>query len=189
MSDTIEKVSIIISKGSLEGVYPGLIMANGARMEGIDANLFFTFFGMDAISRKRHEHIKAAAVGNPGLHMATWLGGLPGMSAIVAASARPRGRAVAIRSSIQFSLYIAANEKNASGQWSLAERRVPREVVEHLTGRSAERTTGGTGGDARPRHQLLATHDRGSGARTPGRFSTESRTRWGATRARRDRRG
>ena len=51
-------------------------------MEGIDANLFFTFFGMDAISR-RHDHIKAATVGNPGLHLATWLGGLPGMSAIV----------------------------------------------------------------------------------------------------------
>jgi len=38
--DTIEKVSIIISKGSLEGIYPGLIMANGARAEGIEANLF-----------------------------------------------------------------------------------------------------------------------------------------------------
>jgi peroxiredoxin family protein len=83
MSDQIEKVSIIVSKGSLEGVYPGLIMANGARMEGIEANLFFTFFGMDAISRKRHDHIKAATVGNPGMHLATWLGGLPGMSAIV----------------------------------------------------------------------------------------------------------
>ncbi len=34
MGDTIEKVSIIISKGSLEGIYPGLIMANGARAEG-----------------------------------------------------------------------------------------------------------------------------------------------------------
>jgi peroxiredoxin family protein len=45
----IEKVSIIVSKGSLEGIYPALIMANGARMEGIEANLFFTFFGMDAI--------------------------------------------------------------------------------------------------------------------------------------------
>jgi peroxiredoxin family protein len=83
MSDTIGKVSIIISKGSLEGVYPGLIMANGARMDGIAANLFFTFFGMDAINKKRHDHIKAATVGNPGLHLATWLGGLPGMSAIV----------------------------------------------------------------------------------------------------------
>ena len=64
MSDTIEKVSIIISKGSLDGIYPGLIMANGARAEGIDANLFFTFFGLDAIHKKRHEHIKVATVGN-----------------------------------------------------------------------------------------------------------------------------
>jgi peroxiredoxin family protein len=29
-------------------------MANGARAEGIEANLFFTFSGLDAISRKRH---------------------------------------------------------------------------------------------------------------------------------------
>ena len=56
-------------------------MANGARMEGIEANLFFTFFGLDAIQRKRHDHIKVATVGNPGMHIATWLGGLPGMSA------------------------------------------------------------------------------------------------------------
>ncbi|HRC08758.1 MAG TPA: DsrE/DsrF/DrsH-like family protein [Miltoncostaeales bacterium] len=79
----IEKVSIIISKGSLEGIYPGLIMANGARAEGIEANLFFTFFGMDAIHKKRHEHIKVSTVGNPGMHMATWLGGVPGISSVV----------------------------------------------------------------------------------------------------------
>ncbi len=81
-SEPIEKVSIIISKGSLDGIYPGLIMANGARAEGIEANLFFTFFGLDAIHKKRHEHIKVATVGNPGMHMATILGALPGMSAI-----------------------------------------------------------------------------------------------------------
>ena len=83
MSGTIEKVSIIVSKGSLEGVYPALIMANGARMEGIEANLFFTFFGMDAINQKHYEHLKVATVGNPGLHIPTMLGGLPGMSALV----------------------------------------------------------------------------------------------------------
>ena len=83
MSDTIQKVSIIISKGSLEGVYPGLIMANGARMEGIEANLFFTFFGMEAINKKHYEHLKVATVGNPGLHIPTMVGGLPGMSAFV----------------------------------------------------------------------------------------------------------
>jgi len=82
MGDTIEKVSIIISKGSLDGIYPGLIMANGARAEGIDANLFFTFFGLDAVHRKRIEHIKVATVGNPGMHMATLVGALPGMSAL-----------------------------------------------------------------------------------------------------------
>jgi peroxiredoxin family protein len=79
---TIEKVSIVISKGSLEGVYPGLIMANGARMEGIEANVFFTFFGLDAIRRERIEHIKVATVGNPGMHIPTMIGGLPGMSAL-----------------------------------------------------------------------------------------------------------
>ncbi len=79
-NEPIEKVSIIISQGSLEGIYPGLIMANGARMEGIEANVFFTFFGLDAIHKERQGKIKVATVGNPGMHMATWLGGFPGMS-------------------------------------------------------------------------------------------------------------
>ena len=81
--DPIEKVSIIVSKGALEDIYPALIMANGARNEGIEANLFFTFFGMDAIHKERHDHIKVATVGNPGLHIPTWAGGLPGVSALM----------------------------------------------------------------------------------------------------------
>ncbi len=79
---TIEKVAIVISKGSLEGIYPGLIMANGARMEGIEADLFFTFFGLDAIRKDRQAKIKVATVGNPGMHMPTLLGALPGFSAL-----------------------------------------------------------------------------------------------------------
>jgi len=70
----------VISKGSLEGIYPGLIMANGARMEGIEADLFFTFFGLDAIRKDRVEKIKVATVGNPGMHLPTWLGAIPGMA-------------------------------------------------------------------------------------------------------------
>jgi peroxiredoxin family protein len=79
---TIEKVSIVVSKGSLEGIYPALIMANGARMEGIDADLFFTFFGLEAIRADRQAGIKVATVGNPGMHMPTLLGALPGFSAL-----------------------------------------------------------------------------------------------------------
>ena len=87
MAEPIEKVSIVVSRGSLEGVYPGLIMANGARMEGIDAQLFFTFFGLDAIIDKRMDKLSVATVGNSamrmpgGLKMPTLLGAIPGMSA------------------------------------------------------------------------------------------------------------
>jgi peroxiredoxin family protein len=89
MSEKIKKVSIIVSKGSLEGVYPGLIMGNGARMEGIEANIFFTFFGLYAILTKYMGSIKIATVGNPamrvpdakGFPLPTILGALPGMSA------------------------------------------------------------------------------------------------------------
>jgi peroxiredoxin family protein len=79
----ITKVSIIVSKGSLEGIYPALIMANGARMEGIEANLFFTFFGMDAVIAKKQGKVKVATVGNPALGVPSLLGMLPGMSSLV----------------------------------------------------------------------------------------------------------
>ena len=87
--DKIKKVSIVVSRGSLDGVYPGLIMANGARMEGIEANLFFTFFGLYAVLKKYQDTLKIATVGNPamripdakGFPLPTLLGAVPGMSA------------------------------------------------------------------------------------------------------------
>ncbi|GMU96652.1 MULTISPECIES: DsrE/DsrF/DrsH-like family protein [Ignavibacterium] len=85
--EEIKKVSIIVSRGSLDGVYPGLILANGARMEGIEANLFFTFFGLDAIVDKRMDKLSIVTVGNAamrlpwGQKMPTWLGTIPGMAA------------------------------------------------------------------------------------------------------------
>ena len=80
MADKIKKVSIVCSKGSLEGIYPALIMANGARMEGIEASVFFTFFGLDAITKKKMKKIKVATVGNPAMGIPTLIGALPGMS-------------------------------------------------------------------------------------------------------------
>jgi len=60
-------------------------MGNGAVMEGIETNLFFTFFGLDAIVKKRMDKLHTAVVGNPalrlpgGLRMPTLLGVIPGM--------------------------------------------------------------------------------------------------------------
>ncbi len=39
----IKKMMFILSKATLENVYAAFVMANGARMEGIEAEIFFTF--------------------------------------------------------------------------------------------------------------------------------------------------
>lgn len=78
----INKMMIILSKSGLENVYAAFVLANGARMEGIDAEIFFTFFGLDAIHKKKLSHLHIATVGNPSMHMPTLVGGLPGMEAL-----------------------------------------------------------------------------------------------------------
>lgn len=73
----IKKVSIICAHGGLDEVYPSLIMANGARMEGIEASIFFTFFGLNALVKKTHNKLKVATVGNGAMNMAMPMMGLP----------------------------------------------------------------------------------------------------------------
>jgi peroxiredoxin family protein len=76
---TARKVAIICSKGSLDMAYPGLILANAARMMGIDAVLFFTFWGMDIIRESTVDSLHTGIVGNPAAHMPAMIAGLPGM--------------------------------------------------------------------------------------------------------------
>ena len=78
----VRKMLFILSKATIENVYAAFIMANGARMEGIEAEIFFTFFGLEAIQKKKLEHLHVATVGNPAMHIPTMLGGLPGMEAL-----------------------------------------------------------------------------------------------------------
>ena len=80
--EPIKRVSIICSKGTLDMAYPGLIMANGARMNGIDAMVFFTFWGLDIVTEKKMDHLHVATVGNPSMPIPTMVGGLPGMEAM-----------------------------------------------------------------------------------------------------------
>lgn len=82
MSQTkVKKMMFILSKATIENVYAAFVMANGARMEGIEAEIFFTFFGLEAIQKKKLEHLHVATVGNPAMHIPTMVGGLPGMEA------------------------------------------------------------------------------------------------------------
>ncbi|MBZ0274907.1 MAG: DsrE/DsrF/DrsH-like family protein [Anaerolineae bacterium] len=85
-SKKVRKLCIICSKGSLDMAYPPLILANAARMSGIDCDLFFTFWGLDVITKKKMEKLSVATVGNPNMHpwfhIPTIVGMLPGMSAL-----------------------------------------------------------------------------------------------------------
>jgi len=75
----VKKVLFILSKAHIDSAYAAMVMANGARMEGIESEIFFTFFGLDAITKKKMKNLKVATVGNPAMPMPTMLGGLPGM--------------------------------------------------------------------------------------------------------------
>jgi peroxiredoxin family protein len=78
----VKKMMIILSKATLDNVYACFILANGARMEGIESEIFFTFFGLEAITKGKLNDLHVATVGNPAMHMPTMLGGLPGMEAV-----------------------------------------------------------------------------------------------------------
>ena len=83
----LKKVLLICSKGSIEDVYAALVMGNGAVMEEIETKLFFTFFGLDAITKKTMNKLHTSTVGNSamrmpgGLPFPTLLGALPGVEA------------------------------------------------------------------------------------------------------------
>jgi peroxiredoxin family protein len=86
----VNKVLIIVARGTLEDVYAGLIMANGALMEGMEAKMFFTFFGLEALRKERQDHLHTATVGNPAFmaKLPTMLGGLPGFEALASSMMR-----------------------------------------------------------------------------------------------------
>ena len=76
------KLCIICSKGSLDMAYPGLVLANAALMEGIDVTMFFTFWGLDMINKKKMNNLKATPLGNPAMGMPNIVGMLPGVTSM-----------------------------------------------------------------------------------------------------------
>ncbi len=81
------RICFICSKGNLDMAYPALIMANGALGEGIEVDIFFTFWGMDMINKGTWDNLQFSMLGNTAMHMKgstkhlpQGLGGLPGMT-------------------------------------------------------------------------------------------------------------
>jgi peroxiredoxin family protein len=86
------KLAIICSKGSLDMAYPPLILANAACMSGIEAHLFFTFWGLDIVTDSKMDGLNVATVGNPNMHpmfhFPTFIGAIPGVSALATSMMR-----------------------------------------------------------------------------------------------------
>ena len=76
------KLSIILSKGTLDMAYPAFMLANAGAAMGMEVHVFFTFWGMGVVNRKKEANLKVAPVANPGLPMPNILGMIPGMTAM-----------------------------------------------------------------------------------------------------------
>jgi len=83
--ETDRKISIIVSKGTLDWVTAAMVIGNAAVSEGIDLHMFFTFYGMDAVIKKKMEHLKVTPVANPSMGMPNLVGVLPGVTAMATA--------------------------------------------------------------------------------------------------------
>jgi peroxiredoxin family protein len=75
--------AIIASKGTLDWAYPPLILATTAAASGMDASVFFTFYGLNIVHKDYEHKLKVSPVGNPAMPMPvpmpTIVTALPGM--------------------------------------------------------------------------------------------------------------
>jgi len=93
MADEDRKIAFICSKGNLDMAYPALVMGWAALGNGIDVTIFFTFWGMDMITKSRVNRLELAPVANTSMKMnlmgvdtgnlgiPNLMGVLPGMTA------------------------------------------------------------------------------------------------------------
>lgn len=72
MAEEKKKVTLICSRGTLDGAYPPLILALSAVRAGADTSVYFTFGGIDAIRRGNISGLKFFPPG--------FLGAIPGMT-------------------------------------------------------------------------------------------------------------
>ena len=77
-----DRLLIILSKGTMDMVYPALMIATTGATMGREVHMFFTFWGLNAINKKTVGSLKVAPVGNPGMPMPNILGMIPGMTAM-----------------------------------------------------------------------------------------------------------
>lgn len=98
-------MAFICSKGDLDMVYPALIMGWAALGNGVDVSIFFTFWGLDMITKSRVDHLEIAPVANTSMKMnmmgvpgnigiPQFMGIIPGMTAFATALMKSKMKAL-----------------------------------------------------------------------------------------------
>ncbi len=82
-----KRLAIVASKGTLDMAYPPLILATTAAAMGWEVSIFFTFYGLDVINRRKLAHLKVPPLANPAMPVPVpnFVGAIPGMTALATA--------------------------------------------------------------------------------------------------------
>lgn len=67
MPENQKKLALIATKGTLDWAYPPFILASTAAAVGYEAQIFFTFYGLNLL--KKNMDLKISPLGNPGMPM------------------------------------------------------------------------------------------------------------------------
>ena len=86
------RLAIIATKGSLDWAYPPLMLSLQAAKKGWEVAIFFTFYGLDIIHKKKNRRLQIATLGNPAMPMPNFVGAIPGMTALATQMTRWRFR-------------------------------------------------------------------------------------------------
>lgn len=80
----MNRAALIASKGTMDMAYPPLLLASTAAAMDIETTIFFTFYGLDIIHKKKHKNLQVPSLANPAMPvpMPNILGVLPGMTAM-----------------------------------------------------------------------------------------------------------
>jgi peroxiredoxin family protein len=66
-ASNIKRMSLIVSKGTLDWAYPPFILATTAAAMGLEVSMYFTFYGLTLL--KKELNLKVSALGNPAMEM------------------------------------------------------------------------------------------------------------------------
>lgn len=88
------RLALVASKGTLDMAYPPLMLASTAAAMGWEVGVFFTFYGLDIINKKKLARLKVAPLANPAMpapisavpvQVPNIVGVLPGMTELATA--------------------------------------------------------------------------------------------------------